>query len=235
MSGTTVLMYFLVGLISMEVGRVDRRINVATASAVIAAPMAVLTVIGVIAALYAMFSILMLLFGFLAFLIYKFKLFVGAKLVAFVGSVLSAFIPVVGPIILVVIITIAIGGLGIELSEKFHAVRRAILHWLAIFLLSVRTFADKARAKLVRPFRFLVLFVEAPIVCASPIYGIWSLMDQFDRTAKLTGPLISTRLIALLPFAIIIYRNYRRDTTPSNKGEIGLDVPTPIQLSDLSD
>jgi hypothetical protein len=76
-------------------------------------------------------------------------------------------------------------------------------------------------------FHPFIVLIEMILVCGLAAQGLWHLMEWADGTIPVTRTIIIQRSIAIIPFTIMLFKNYRRDTTPPNTGGEGIDVPLP--------
>jgi len=152
----------------------------------------------------------------------KFKFLAGMKiavLFAFASSAIVAFLT--GPLGWIVSVFLVLVFLAI-LWESILSVNETIFRKLGSLLISLRNFCNQLRKRF--PLLFPVIFlIELAIVAGLAAKGIWSSMDWADKKPILTQQLLIARLVIIIPFVLLLYRGYLKDTTPPNTGGDGPD------------
>jgi hypothetical protein len=224
--------YILIALFSFYVGKYEKRINVGIIAAPISVPLGIMTGIACVLILKVMFFILAILFMLLS----KVKILIKIKIGAIFGSIAAAmFASLAGPIgwfvsaLLIIFIIAGIKDTFVNIYEWFFRKMAQILMW-------IRKLFDSVRKPLPAFLHPIVCVLEAAIVCGLALKGLWDIMDWLDGKIEVTHTLIKFRLLVLLPYALILYRNYIKDTNPPNRGGEGYDTPAPfIEFTNLID
>jgi hypothetical protein len=223
--------YILIALFSIYVGKYEKRINVGLIAAPISVPLGIMTGIACVIVLKVMFFILALIL----ILLSKVKIFITLKIGAILGSIAAAMLSsLAGPIgwlvaaILILFIIAGIKDAFVSIYEWFFRTMAQILLWIRKQFNAVR----KAFPIFLHP---IICIIEAAIVCGFALKGLWDLMDWLDGKIEVTHTLVKWRLLVLLPYALILYRNYIKDTNPPNKGGEGIDSPLLLEFTNIVD
>jgi hypothetical protein len=227
----TIFYYILIALASIYIGKYEKRVNVALIAAPISIPLGIMTAVGLMLIFKALFILLALLLAVLSNL----KIFVKLKIGAVLGSVAAAmFASLAGPIgwvisiLLLLFIVSAIKEMFVSIYEWFFRKMAQVLMW-------IRGTFDSFRRPLPVFFHLPICIIEAAIVCGLSLKGLWEFMDWVDGKAELTPFLIKLRLLIFLPYLLILYRNYIKDTTPPNAGGDGVDSPVLVEFVNIVD
>ncbi len=232
------IFYAILVIALFYIGKIEKKFNVAVISAPLAIPLGIFMAIGAVVALIVLFKVFLLVIALLLFLLLKLKAIIGAKIAMFLGtmlaSVLSVFLGPLSPLIISVLWIILFLSLGAAIKDAFFDLYSGIFTMFGKFLLGVRTIADRIRVGLPTFLRFLVFIIEMPLVCALSIYGVWKAMNWIDDNPEITINILIFRLLILVPFSIFLYRSYIKSTTPPQQGDDGIDLPLPIEISDIA-
>lgn len=235
-----ILIFLGITLFATHISRIEKKVNVSLVSASISLPLGYFSALGTTMLLFLVFKGFLLLVVFILLLITKLKFILGAKIVAmitaFAASVFGVFVGPPGWIILIILTIYFFGAIKEYTMIFFKSINEWFFEKLSAALIKVRTHADYTRDKLSERNKFLVLFIEVPIVCGVSSYSLWELLSISENFFIKGSPsefLILLKFVCLIPFTYFMYKAYLRDTTPPKKGGDGLDVPVPLQAESL--
>jgi hypothetical protein len=106
---------------------------------------------------------------------------------------------------------------------------------MAQLLMNIRQFFDNIRRGSIIIFHPIICLVEAILISGLALKSVWFLMDWVDGKTELTSRLITYRILVLVPFALLLYRNYIKDTNSPNIGGEGVDSPLLVEITDFVD
>lgn len=227
----TIFFYILIAVLSIYVGKYEKRINVGLIAAPISVPLGIMTGVAAVLVLKGMFFILAVLFMLLS----KVKILIKIKIGAIIGSLAAAmfasFAPGIGWVVSALLILFIIAGI----KDAFVSIYEWFFRTMAQILMWIRTQFNAIRKPLPVFIHPIICIVEAAIVCGLALKGIWDIMDWLDGKIEVTHTLIKYRLLVLLPYALILYRNYIKDTNPPNEGGEGIDSPLLLEFTNIVD